>query len=109
MEKCYTCEKGVLEKKKIDFKHYGEIIGKFETDVCSVCREKFFDEQTSERIDAATKAKGLWGLEAETTVGQSGDSLMVRINKQLAEFLKLHKGEKIKIRPEDRKKLVIEV
>ncbi len=109
MEKCYICEKGVLEKKKIDFKLYGEIIGKFEAEVCSVCGEKFYDEQTSAKIDTATKAKGLWGLEAETTVGQSGDSLMVRINKQLADFLKLHKGEKIKIRPEARNRIVIEV
>ena len=109
MEKCYTCEKGVLEKKKIDFKLYGELIGKFEADVCSACGEKFFDEETSEKIDASTKAKGLWGLEAETTIGQSGDSLMVRINKQLADFLKLRKGEKIKIRPEARNRIIIEV
>ena len=108
MEKCYTCEKGNLERKKVDFMLYGELIGKFDADVCSKCGEKFFDEKTSKKIDEATKAKGLWGLEVETSVGQSGDSLMVRINKQLAEFLHLHKGEKIKIWPESRKKLVIE-
>lgn len=109
MEKCYLCEKGFLEKKKVDFKLYGELIGKFDAEVCSLCGEKFFDEATSQKIDEATKAKGLWGLEVETNVGQSGDSLMVRINKQLAQFLKLRKGEKIKLRPEDRRKLVIEV
>ncbi len=109
MEKCYTCEKGFLERKKVDFMLYGELIGKFDADVCSKCGEKFFDEETSQKIDEATKAKGLWGLEVETSVGQSGDSLMVRINKQLAQFLNLHKGEKIKIRPEAKNKLVIEV
>lgn len=109
MEKCYTCEKGILQKKKVDFMLYGELIGKFDADVCSACGEKFFDEATSEKIDTATKAKGLWGLEVETCVGQSGDSLMVRINKQLAEFLKLQKGEKIKIRPQNKKSLIIEI
>lgn len=109
MEKCYMCEKGYLEKKKVDYKLYGELIGKFDAEVCSLCGEKFFDEATSQKIDEATKEKGLWGLEVETNVGQSGDSLMVRINKQLVHFLKLRKGEKVKIRPEDRRKLVIEV
>ncbi len=109
MEKCYICEKGTMEKKKVDFSLYGEFIGKFDAEVCPVCKENFFDEETSNKIDVATKAKGLWGLEAETSVGQSGDSLMVRINKQLAQFLHLQKGERIKIRPEDRKKIIIEV
>ncbi|MEK6920511.1 MAG: hypothetical protein AABX82_01405 [Nanoarchaeota archaeon] len=109
MEKCYVCEKGIMEKKKVDFHLYGELIGKFDAEVCPVCKEKFFDEETSQKIDATTKAKGLWGLEAETSIGQSGDSLMVRINKQLAQFLNLQKGERIKIRPEDRKKITIEI
>ena len=52
--------------------------------------------------------KALWCLEAETKIGQSGDSLMIRGNKQLVDFLNLHKGETVKIRPEDKKKLVIE-
>jgi len=109
MEKCYTCEKGTLKKQKVDFKLYGELVGKFDADVCDKCGEKFFDEATSEKIDVEAKAKGLWGLEAETSIGQSGDSLMVRINKPLAGFLNLHKGEKVKIRPEDKKRLIIEV
>ena len=108
-EKCYTCEKGTLQRKKVDFQLYGELVGKFPADVCNQCQEIFFDEKTSEAIDKASKAKGLWGLEAETKVGQSGDSLMIRVNKQLVDFLNLHKGETVKIRPEDKKKLVIEI
>ena len=108
MTKCYICEKGDLSKQKVDFKLYGEIVGKFNAEVCSHCGEKFFDEETSNKIDDVTKKKGLWGLESETIIGQSGDSLMVRISKKLADFLNLHKGEKVKIRIEDRKKLVIE-
>ena len=105
----YICEKGPLNRKKVEFKLYGETIGIFPAEVCKACGEKFFDEKSSEAIDTATKAKGLWGLEAETTVGQTGDSLMIRINKQLVDFLQLHKGEKVKIRPEDRRKIVIEI
>lgn len=109
MTKCYLCQKGTLEKKKVEFKLYGELVGSFSAEVCSQCGEKFFDEKTSAKIDEAAKTKGLWGLEAETSIGKTGDSLMVRINKQLAEFLGLQKGEKVKIRPEDKKRLVIEI
>lgn len=109
MEKCYICEKGMLKKKEVDFSMYGELVGKFNATVCSLCGEKFFDEKESNQIDEAIKAKGFWGLETETNISQSGDSLMVRINKPLAEFFKLYKGEKVKIRPEDKKKILIEI
>ena len=46
MERCYTCEKGILERKKVDFMLYGEFIGKFDADVCSKCGEKFFEVET---------------------------------------------------------------
>lgn len=109
MEKCYICEKGLLEKKKVEFRLYGELIGRFHAEVCTSCGEKFFDEATSRKIDEATKAKGLWGLEGETTIGQSGDSLMVRINKQLAQFLHIQKSQRIKIRPEHKKRIIIDL
>ncbi len=57
MEKCYICEKGDLQNKKVDFMLYGEKIGLFDAEVCTICGERFFDEKTSEKIDQATKAK----------------------------------------------------
>lgn len=109
MELCYLCEKGSLQKKKVAFRLYGELVGMFPADVCSSCGEHFFNESTSKKIDESAKSKGLWGLEAETNVGQTGDSLMVRVNKQLASFLNLRKGARIKIRPEDRRHLILEI
>ena len=108
-ENCYMCEKGTLQRKNVDFKMYGELVGVFSAQVCTLCGETFFDEKISQTIDIATKKKGLWGLEAETKVGKSGDSLMIRVNKQLSDFLKFHKGETVKIRPEDKNKLIIEI
>jgi hypothetical protein len=88
---------------------YGVSLGKFDAEVCNSCNEKFFGEKASDEIDKIAKQKGLWGLEAETTIGKAGDSLIVRINKQLATFFKLKKGGKIRIRPEDERHIIIEI
>jgi len=45
-EKCYTCEKGNLIKKKVDYIFLGKNLGKFEAEVCPVCGEQFFNEKT---------------------------------------------------------------
>ncbi len=107
--KCYMCNKGNLIRKKTEFKLYGESLGKFDSDVCSKCGEVFYDEKASDLIDAAAKQKGLWGLEATTKIAQAGDSLVIRINKKLAEFMKLKKGEEVKLHPESKDKLIIEM
>lgn len=107
--KCYVCDRGNLVKKKIEFKLYGELLGHFEAEVCDKCNEQFFDEKTSDEIDEIAKKKGLWGLEAETNVSKAGDSLVIRVNKNIAQFLKLKKGERVKLHPETRNKLIIEV
>lgn len=109
MKRCYICEKGVLEKKNVDYNLFGKPIGTFQAEVCPSCKEQFFDEETSDAITAATKKKGLWGLRAKTKVGQSGDSLDVRIAKPIADFLKLKKGEEVTVYPENQRKIVIEL
>lgn len=65
--------------------------------------------QASDAIDAKAKELGLWGLEKKGKIGYSGNSLIVRIPKRVAEFMKLKKGEDIVIKPEDKRRLVIEV
>jgi len=104
--KCWEC-KGKVVKRKADFSIYGVNLGKFPAEVCSKCGEVVFDEETSNKIDSIAKAKGLWGLEARTKVGQAGDSLIIRINKKLAKFLDLKKGEEVTVAPENKVKAVI--
>ncbi len=103
------CEKETLEKKNVEYELFGKLIGTFPAEVCPACKEQFFDEDTSDAITAATKKKGLWGLRAKTKVGQSGDSLDVRISKPIADFLKLKKGEEVTIYPENQRRIVIEL
>jgi len=108
MTKCYTCEKGELKKTKEPYKLYGEYLGDFEAEKCSKCGEVFYTEESSRRMTQAAKDKGLWGLNAETKIGQSGTTLDIRVPKKIIDFMKLKKGKQVRIYPEDKNRLVIE-
>lgn len=106
--KCEECG-GKIVKKIVDYDYIGEHIGRYEAEVCSKCDEIVFDEDISNKIEKKVKEMGLYGLGASTKVGIAGSSLVIRITKKLAEFLKLEKGEDVTVYPESKKKIVIEV
>jgi YgiT-type zinc finger domain-containing protein len=108
MSECYSCGKGNLVKKKVDFKVYGVSLGRFDAEVCGNCGETYFDEDVSDKIDAIAKKKGLWGLEATTKVGKVGNSIDIKLNKRIADFAGLKKGEEVRIYPEGKNKIIIE-
>ena len=107
MEKCYLCEKGDLEKKKVDYKLHGVSLGRFKAEVCSQCGELFFNENVSRKMTQIAKEKGLFGLEAETKITQAGNSLAIRIPKRIVDFMHLKKGSQTRLHPEV-DKLIIE-
>ena len=104
--KCDECG-GKITMKEVDFSLFGISLGRFPAEVCAKCGEKVFTEATSDSIDAAAKEKGLWGLGAKTTVGKVGDSLDIRINKRIAEFVGLQKGQRVLVHPEGKNRIVI--
>ena len=108
MSKCYVCGKGRLVKKKVDFKVYGVSLGNFDAEVCGNCGETYFTEIVSDEIDTIAKKKGLWGLEATTKVGKVGNSIDIKLNKRIADFAGLKKGEEVRIYPEGKNKIIIE-
>ena len=62
-----------------------------------------------ERIEEAAKAKGVWGLGAQTTITKTGNSLAVRIPKKLADFLRVRQGQAVYLHPNRKGLLVIEL
>ncbi len=108
-EKCYICEKGNLIKKKVDYKLYGESLGKFPAKVCDKCGETFFEEEVSKKMTEIAKKKGLWGLQARTKIGQAGTTLDVRLPKKIINFLNLKKGEEVTVYPENKNKIIISI
>ena len=103
---CDNCNAS-MKRRIVDYEMFGVKLGKFEAIACDKCGEKLFDEETSNKIDRAAKEKGIWGLQVVTKVGKTGDSFDVRINKKLADFVGLAKGQEIVIYPEGKNKLVI--
>lgn len=104
---CPICEKGVLKKGKIKETMFGVYLGEFPAEMCSNCKESFTDEKTTRAIEEAAKKKGIWGLGKKTKITKTGNSLAVRIPKEIANFLKLKDGSEAYIHPE-KGKIVIE-
>lgn len=107
--KCYMCGKGTLASKEVVHKLYGVPIGNYPAEICEKCGEIFYDEETSNKIEADTKAKGLYGLSAKAKVTQIGDSLGITINRPISKFLKIKKGETALVRPESGRRIIIDL
>ncbi len=105
--KCPICGKGELKKGKIKEHMYGVYLGEFPAEICNKCNESFTDKETTKKIEEIAKKKGLFGLGKKTKITKSGNSLAIRIPKDIANFLKLKEGKDTFIHPEDNK-LIIE-
>ena len=105
---CEECG-GKVIRKKVPYAYLGVSLGIFDAEVCKKCGETIFSMDTTKQIEAKAKQKGAWGLTAKTKVGVSGNSLDVRIDKRIAEFLNLKKGHEVTVHPEGKDKLVIQL
>ena len=105
--KCPICGKGNLEKGKIKETMFGIYLGDFPAEICHKCNESFTDEKTTRAIEEAAKKKGVWGLGKKTKITRTGNSLAVRIPKEIVNFLKIKEGKEAYIYPE-KDKIVIE-
>lgn len=105
--KCPVCEKGTLKNGKIKEIMFGIYLGEFPAEICSKCNESFTDEKTTRAIEEVAKKKGIWGLGKKTKITKTGNSLAVRIPKEIANFLNLKEGNDAYIHP-DKDRLIIE-
>ena len=106
--KCIVCS-GETAKKVVEHKEFGISLGNFKADVCKKCGETYFDEETAERIQQKSKELGLFGLARKAKVAKVGNSIAIRIPKEIAEFLKLEKGKEVSIVPEGKDELRITI
>ena len=104
---CPICEKGKLKKGKVKEYMFGVYLGEFSAEICTKCKENFTSEETMKKIEEKAKEKGIWGLGQKTKIAMAGNSLAVRIPKNIANFLKLKEGKETYIHPQG-DKLVIE-
>jgi len=106
MEKCPICS-GNLKVTKSSFEYADVLFGKYDSEVCTKCSEIFFTEEASDAIDKKAKELNLWGIEKKTKIAYAGNSLIVRIPKEIVNMLNLSKGKEIIIRSEGKHRIVI--
>ncbi len=106
--KCVMCE-GKTVRKNVEYGEMGVSFGKYHAEVCEHCGEQFFDEETAETIQQKSKQLGLFGLARKTKVAEIGNSMAIRIPKEIATFLNLEKGTEVTLVPKDKKDLMIQV
>lgn len=105
---CPVCNKGKLKKGKIKEYMYGIYLGEFPAEICHECNESFTDSATTKLIEQEAKNIGLWGLEKKTKITKTGNSIAIRIPKNIADYLKLKAGKEAYVYP-DKDKLIIEI
>ena len=121
--RCPICERGILKEGNKGnrrfpwiWKHsfqtiketvFGVYLGEFPAEICNKCGESFTDEATTKSIEEEAKKKGIWGMGKKTKITKAGNSLAVRIPKEIAKFLNLKEGCEAYIHP-DQNKIIIE-
>ena len=109
LKKCPICGKGSLIRKKVNEVMFGVNLGEFSEWVCDHCGESFTDEKTTQTIVNRAKQRGIWGLGKKVKVVRSGNSLVIRIPKEIVDFMGLKKDQELFIHPEGRSKITVEI
>ena len=102
---CPNCN-GKLKKTMIQETMHGENLGEYQAMQCETCKETYTDEETTKKIEEKAKEKGVWGLGRKSKIAKTGNSLAIRIPRQIAERLQLKEGSEIYISPEKDKIII---
>ena len=106
--KCVLCG-GRAEQRMVEHKELGVSLGRFKAIVCTQCDETYYDEKTAGLIQQESKKRGLFGLARKAKVAEIGNSIAIRIPKEIATFLELKKGQEVTLIPEDKRDLHVQV
>ena len=101
------CAKGQLVQVREKHVHFGVDLGTYPGQKCTVCGELFTASSVMKKIESAAKKAGVWGLGRKTKISKSGNSLAIRIPKELAEHLNIKEGTDAYLHPE-KDKIVID-
>ena len=105
--KCVMCN-SALKEKLVEYEEYGTSFGKHKAKVCDKCGEIYFDPETVDEIQEKSKKLGLFGIVKKAIVAQVGNSLAIRIPKEIALATGLKKGREVIIAPKGKSNINIE-
>lgn len=106
----YKCScGGSLKKTKVPVEFYGIDFGLRDAEVCVICGSEYLDQETLKEIEKEVKARNIFGLERKVAVTKSGNSLVIRIPPEIAEYLGIHYKTTVQLFPVDKDRLEIRV
>ena len=100
---------GLLKKSKTAVEFFGIDFGLRPCEICTRCGSEYLSQELVEEIEAEVKKKGLFGLERKGRITKSGNSLVIRVPKEIADSLNIEKDCQITIYPSDKKRLIVEI
>ncbi|HIH43079.1 TPA: AbrB/MazE/SpoVT family DNA-binding domain-containing protein [Candidatus Woesearchaeota archaeon] len=106
--KCVICN-GKTAKKLVEHKEFGVLVGRFPAEICEKCEETYYSEEIVEEIQKKSKELGLFGLARKVKIAELGNSIAIRIPKEISEFLHLKKGEEVLLVPESKRDLHVQI
>ena len=105
--KCVMCN-SELKEKLVEYEEYGTSFGKYKAKVCGDCGEVYFNPEIVDKIQEKSKKLGLFGIIKKARVAQVGNSLAIRIPKEIALATGLKKGRDVLIAPKGKNNISIE-
>ena len=100
---------GRLKKSKTEVEFLGIEFGIQPCEVCTQCGSEYLSQELIEKIEKQVKRRGFFGLERRAKVTKSGNSLVIRVPKEIVKSLRIEKGTAITIYPTEKRKLIVEL
>jgi len=93
----------------INVEHLGIDFGLRKGAVCTSCGDEYISDEVWEEIEKKAKELGLFGLERKVKIRKSGNSLVITLPPDIAEFLGVKPQTLVSLLPLDKGKLEIQV
>lgn len=108
--KGYKCScGGTLRRTMTQVTFFDIDFGLRPAEVCGRCGAEYLDQAVLAEVEAEVKRRGLFGLERKVSVTKSGNSLVVRIPPEMAEFAGIHYKSLLRLYPLERGRIEVEV
>lgn len=106
----YKCScGGALKKSKCSVEFYGIDFGIKDCEACTSCGSEYLDQEVMKKLEEEVKKRKIFALERNVRVTKSGNSLVIRIPREIAEFLDIGYLSSLRMFPVEKGRLEIEV
>jgi len=98
-----------LKKAKMEVEFFGIDFGIRDGEICAKCGAEYLDNETLKEVEKEVKKRGLFGLEKKIKVTKSGNSIVIRIPPEIANFTNLKYQDLVRIFPVSKQRIELEV